>query len=345
MSLAAVTYALAAAALFGLSTPVAKLLVSAVDPWMLAGLFYLGSGLGLGAVRLFGRRGAEAPLARAEIPWMAGAILAGGVIGPVLAMIGIRLTDAASASLLLTLEGVATAALAWFAFRENFDRRIAAGMACIVAGAAILAWQGDVRLAGAAGPLALAGACVAWGIDNNLTRKASLADPTQIAMIKGLCAGPITVGLALAGGAPFPALATAITAAIVGFLGYGISLVLFVRALRELGTARTGAYFSTAPFIGAAAAVLILHEPLSAQLLLAGALMGLGVWFHLTERHEHEHLHLPEEHAHRHRHDLHHQHLHAATDPPGEPHSHRHAHTRLRHKHAHVPEAHHRHTH
>lgn len=348
MNFTAVAYALLAAALFGLSTPAAKVLVGAIDPWLLAGLFYLASGVGLAVLRalLWRRRArAESPLVARDLPWLAGAILFGGVIGPVLLLVGLARTDGAAASLLLTLEGVATALIAWFAFRENVDRRIAAGMGLIVAGAMVLAWRGEATVQDMLGPLAIVGACLAWGLDNNLTRKVSLADPLQVAMVKGLVAGPVSLALALASGATLPPLPEAMVAGLVGFLGYGVSLALFVVALRHLGTARTGAYFSTAPFLGAAAAIPILGEAPSMQLIAAGLLMAAGVWLHLTERHEHEHEHEPIEHAHRHVHDTHHQHAHGADDPPGEPHSHRHVHVRLRHTHPHTPDAHHRHGH
>lgn len=348
MNVSAIVCALASAALFGLSVPAAKRLVGTIDPWLLAALFYSGSGAGLAIVRFVrGRRRtrSETPLARADIPWLGGAILCGGMIGPVLLMIGLSLTEAATASLLLTLEGAATALIAWFAFQENFDRRIATGMLFIVVGAAVLSWQDGVTLDGLLGPLAITGACIAWGIDNNLTRKVSLADPIEIAMLKGVVAGPVMFGLAFARGAALPQPGAAIAAALVGFLGYGISLVLFIVALRHLGTARTGAYFSTAPFLGAAGAVLVLGEPLSIRLLAAGAFMAVGVWFHLTERHEHDHEHEPTEHSHRHMHDEHHRHSHGPDAPPGEPHSHRHVHVGLRHAHLHAPDSHHRHMH
>jgi drug/metabolite transporter (DMT)-like permease len=348
MSNAAVGYALAAALLFGLSTPAAKILVGAVDPWMLAGLFYLGAGIGLGGWRLLAaarRRSGEASLGRRDLPWLAGAIAAGGVLGPVLLMAGLARVEASAASLLLTLEGVATALLAWFLFREHFDRRIALGMGAIAAGAAILAWQGGPSLSGLAGPAAILGACVAWGIDNNLTRRVALADPVAIAMLKGLVAGPVNIALAMAQGVTLPGFGTAGVAGLVGLLGYGVSLALFVRALRHLGAARTGAYFSTAPFLGALAAISLLGETVSVQLVLAGILMGIGVYLHLTERHAHVHEHEPMTHNHRHAHDAHHRHGHGPQDPPGEPHTHLHVHVRLRHSHAHVPDMHHRHRH
>jgi drug/metabolite transporter (DMT)-like permease len=271
--------------------------------------------------------------------------LFGGVIGPVLLMLGLTTTSAASASLLLNMEGVLTALLAWFVFRENFDSRIALGMASIVAGAAVLSWQGEATVTNMLGPLAVIGACLAWAIDNNLTRKVSLSDPIQIAMLKGLVAGTINMVLAVLIGAPMPSLGPLAGAAILGFIGYGLSLVLFVLALREIGTARTGAYYSTAPFIGAVIAFIVLREPVTPALLISGVLMGFGVWLHLTERHEHEHEHVPVVHMHPHVHDEHHQHEHGPSDPPGEPHSHLHAHVRLRHEHPHFPDAHHQHRH
>jgi drug/metabolite transporter (DMT)-like permease len=260
-------------------------------------------------------------------------------------MTGLSVTDAASASLLLTLEGVATALIAWFIFRENFDARVATGMGCLVAGALVLSWTGRPTLIGLLGPLAIVGACAAWGLDNNLTRKVSLSDPLQIVQIKGLVAGPFMLALGLLAGDSLPRLTVALIAGAVGFIGYGVSLALFVLALRQLGAARTGAYFSTAPFLGALAAILFLREPITVQLVVAGLLMGAGVWLHLTEDHEHEHEHEPMEHSHPHVHDAHHQHEHLPGDPPGEPHTHPHRHLRMRHRHAHVPDMHHLHRH
>lgn len=345
MNLYAVALALASAALFGLSTPASKALIGTVHPTVLAGLLYLGAGVGVAVLRRMRGRSSEAPVTSADVPWIAGAILCGGVVAPILLMFGLARTDAATASLFLTLEGVATALLAWFAFHESFDRRIALGMVALVSGAAVLAWSGTPSVANLLGPLAIVGACVAWGLDNNLTRKVSLSDPLHIVELKGLIAGPATVIIGLVSGGSLPPFTTGLIVGAVGFLGIGISLVLYVKALRDLGTARTGAYFSTAPFLGAVASILLLKEPLTAQLLCAGGLMALGVWLHLTENHEHEHVHESMEHTHAHVHDAHHQHTHAPTDPPGEPHSHRHVHVPLRHQHAHVPDMHHTHRH
>lgn len=349
MNKTAVLYALASAALFGASTPAAKLLVGSVHPAVLAGLLYCGAGIGVAVLRrLFPAVASGAPevaLTRAELPWLAGAIAAGGIIGPLLLMAGLAHTGAATASLLLALEGAATALIAWFIFHEHVGRRIAIGMVCLVAGALALAWTGTPTLDGLIGPLAIVGACLAWGLDNNLTRKVSLADPLQIVQLKGLIAGPFNLVLGLLVGASIPALGTVLAAGVVGFLGYGVSLALFVIALRHLGAARTGAYFSTAPFIGSTVAILVLGDPLTPQFALAGFLMGIGVWLHLTEQHAHAHDHEAMAHSHPHVHDEHHRHTHGPDDPPGEPHTHAHRHTPMHHAHAHMPDMHHTHQH
>jgi drug/metabolite transporter (DMT)-like permease len=340
--------ALTSAVLFGASTPFAKLLLGSVDPWLMAGLLYIGAGLGLGGVHLL--RGAlalpavEASLRRSDIPWLGLVILFGGVLGPLLLMLGLARADAAVASLLLNLEGLATMGIAWVVFRENVDRRLLLGEFAILAGAALLSWQGQTSLQWSALPIA--GACLCWGIDNNLTRKLSSSDPVQIAMLKGMVAGLVNLVLALWWQhAAIPPTGVLVSAGVVGFLGYGVSLALFVLGLRHLGTARTGAYFSLAPFVGAILAVVMLDEPLSVRPLVAGCLMGFGLWLHLAERHDHEHAHDAMEHEHRHCHDAHHDHAHSSADPPGEPHSHWHRHTPLVHRHPHYPDLHHRHDH
>jgi drug/metabolite transporter (DMT)-like permease len=286
----------------------------------------------------------EAPLRRSDLPCLGLVVLSGGVIGPVLLMLGLNRTAASSAALLLNLEGLATMAIAWLVFKENVDRRLLIGAVAILGGAVILSWSGGPSGVGL-GALAIAGACLAWGVDNNLTRKLSSADPVQIAAIKGVVAGVVNLALAFGQGAHLPHLSQVGGAAIVGFFGYGVSLVLFVLALRHLGTARTGAYFSTAPFLGAALALVLFHEPITAQLVGAAILMSIGIYLHLSERHEHDHSHEAMDHEHRHVHDDHHQHAHEASDPTGEPHTHPHHHAPMRHKHPHYPDLHHRHGH
>lgn len=344
-----IAQALLAAGLFGISTPLAKLLLGAVAPGMLAGLLYAGSGIGLLLWLLWRSINAqpshEAPLVKRDLPWLAGAVLFGGVLGPLLLMFGLTHTPASSASLLLNLESVLTAVLAWVVFRENVDHRILLGMLAIVAGGILLSVQ-HIGLDGfSVGAVAIIAACLCWAIDNNFTRPISGGDPVQIAGIKGAVAGCINIAIALAAGYHFPAPSKMLAAGVLGLAGYGISLVLFVLALRSLGTARTSAYFSTAPFLGACVALLLFDEHPDTAFWLAGALMLIGVWLHVSERHEHEHVHEALTHNHRHRHDEHHQHEHDFPWDGTEPHTHPHTHELLRHSHPHYPDLHHRHKH
>jgi drug/metabolite transporter (DMT)-like permease len=340
----AALYALASAALFGASTPAAKLLLGAIDPFVLAGLLYSGAGIGIFALRrlmpLFASDSSapQVTLTPADVPWLGAAIAAGGVAGPLLLMLGLSRTEASTTSLLLAL-------IAWFVFRESFNRRLLLGMACLIAGAILVSWTGPPKLENIFGPLSVFTACIAWGIDNNLTRKVSQADPLQIVQLKGLIAGPLNVAIGIWTGGSISALPSSLVAGAIGFFGYGVSLVLYVIALRHIGAARTGAYFSTAPFLGAAISVVALGDPLTPRLFAAGGLMALGVWLHLTERHEHRHVHFPMRHAHPHIHDEHHQHDHKPTDPTAEPHTHWHEHGPLAHTHPHTPDAHHTHRH
>jgi drug/metabolite transporter (DMT)-like permease len=339
--------ALAAALLFGAGTPLAKSLLGNASPWMLAALLYLGSGAGLAIVRLLGRA-QRAPLLRHEVKWLVGAIVSGGVIGPVLLMLGLAAMPASSASLLLNAEAVFTALIAWIVFRENVDARVFLGFVCIVAGAALVSWPGSLEAGGWRPSLLVLGACLAWGIDNNLTRKVSLTDASWIAMVKGLAAGAVNLLLALSLGAAWPSVPIVAAAAIVGFASYGASLTLFVIALRGLGTARTGAYFSVAPFFGAVVAIAWLGDPLTGPLMAAGVLMAIGVALHLAERHEHKHSHEAMTHTHEHVHgegDEHHMHRHDPPVAPGTRHSHEHRHEPLAHAHPHYPDTHHRHRH
>ena len=351
-SLRSASPALAAALLFGASTPLAKLLVGEVPPLMLAGLLYLGSGIGL-AITMFVRwtlmRTIDTGIAALHVPksermWLLGAIIAGGVLGPALLMAGLASSDAAAASLLLNVEGVLTAVLAWVVFRENADKGVVAGMIAIVLGGVMLSWQsGEARIS--TGALLIVAACACWAVDNNLTRKVSTNDAMLIACLKGLVAGSCNTALAFASGSDFPGWSTIGAAMAVGFGGYGLSLVLFVLALRGLGTARTGAYFSVAPLFGVVISLMFWPEMPGVLFWLAAALMAVGVWLHVNERHEHPHVHEGLTHGHRHRHDAHHQHVHPEGWDAREPHSHIHTHVGLKHSHAHYPDVHHRHIH
>ncbi len=259
-------------------------------------------------------------------------------------MFGITLIPASSASLLLNLEGIFTALMAWFVFQENFDRRIFLGMVFIIAAGVLLSWQEGQGGVMPWGGLLVAAACLCWGIDNNLTRQVSAGDPVQIAAIKGGVAGMVNIGIALIMGASWPTLPAMAQAATVGMAGYGVSPVLFVLALHHLGTARTGAYFSVAPFFGAIVALLLLHESPPLLFWIAAGLMSLGVGLYVTERHEHPHPHEEMAHEHMHVHDAHHQHEHDVPWDGIKLHTHFHRHATV-HSHPHYPDIHHRHRH
>jgi drug/metabolite transporter (DMT)-like permease len=341
--------ALASAFLFGAGTPLAKGLLGQVSPWLLAGLLYAGSGLGLLAYRLF-RKLPTPRLARGESLWLLAAVVCGGGVAPVLLMFGLTGMAASHASLLLNAEAVLTTLLAWALFKEHLGRRIVLGMALIVAGALLLSWPqggGDVGLqADELWPaMAVVLACAFWALDNNFTRKVALNDASWIACVKGMSAGVTNLGLAFVLGANVPPVASISAAMVVGFLAYGVSLALFVVALRYLGASRTGAYFSTAPFVGALISIALFAEPVSWQLGAASALMGLGVWLHLTEYHTHQHQHRAQRHTHLHVHDEHHLHDHAPGVDIDQPHAHTHDHQPITHDHPHYPDAHHRHGH
>jgi drug/metabolite transporter (DMT)-like permease len=348
----AILAALASALLFGGTIPFAKLLAGDMSPLLLAGLLYLGSGLGLWTVRILRHRRVGLPQLPSRDWWcFLGAIAAGGVIAPVLLMSGLKQTTASSASLLLNLESVFTAVVAWLAFRENTDRRLVFGMLLIVAGGAVLAgppaaWpQSGAALPAVQGALFIAGACACWALDNNLTRRVSLVDADFIAGTKGLVAGMTNLSLAVVWGAGFPAPPILLSAMALGLLGYGVSLLLFVLALRGLGAARAGAYFSTAPFLGAAIAIIALHEPTHPGFWISAVLMAAGVAIHMTESHIHKHTHEALAHSHAHTHDAHHRHEHPSSWDGVEPHVHEHRHEGLTHEHAHYPDLHHRHGH
>ena len=345
--------ALGAAILFGASVPATKWVGASIDPILLAGLLYLGSGLGL-TLWIFGayaNNPGKRPTIRVrnakEGYYLGGAIFFGGILAPVLLMIGLRRTPSSTASLLLNSETAFTVALACLIFKETYGKRLILGFVLLLAGGAFLAMSDKSRLSGnLAGVLAIAGACVGWAIDNNLTKQVTSLDAPFLAALKGIVAGTVNIGLALGLGMRIPELRSTLATMGIGFLGYGLSLVLFILSLRKIGAARTSAYFSTAPFVGAVISIFLLNEPFVWPLGVAGFLMALGVYLHLTESPSHKHTHDFLEHDHEHIHDVHHQHQHSPVDPPGEPHSHPHQHEPLVHSHPHEhDDFHHNHGH
>jgi len=335
---------LGAAVLFGVSTPFAKLLVPSSGPFMLAGLLYLGAGVGLTLLSPFRRAGQEAPLRRGDLPTLAAMVVAGGIAGPLLLLVGLARLPGGEASLLLNLEAPLTIGLAVLVFGESMARREVLAAAAVVLGGVLLVVGPGEGGPQAVGVLAVAGACLAWSIDNNLSQRLSLRDPLAVARVKALVAGSVNVALALAIGDRFPAPGPLTAALATGFFGYGVSIVLHLLALRHVGTARQAAYFATAPFIGAVAAVPILGEGLSMQEIGSGLIMAVGVAVLVRARHAHCHQHDGMEHEHAHVRDAHHDHGHGEGIPP-EPHAHPHRHAPMVHDHAHQPDLHHRHRH
>lgn len=336
---------LLAALSFGVSAPLAKLLLADVSPQLLAGLLYLGAGVGLALYRLVRPSTREAPLARSDLPALLGVIALGGVAGPLLLLVGLARVSGTAGALLLNFEGPLTIVLAALLFGEHLGRSAALAATCILLGAVVLRVSPGEVAADTLGIVAIAGACLCWAFDNNLTQRLSLKDPFQLVRIKTIVAGAFNTALAFALGATLPPAPTVGLALGLGLLSYGVSVVLDTYALRLHGAAREAAYYATAPFVGAVAAVPLLGESLGAAELAAMALMVAGVIFLLRERHAHEHLHEPMTHEHLHVHDEHHQHEHNLSDPPGEPHAHMHRHARQVHDHPHVSDLHHRHGH
>jgi drug/metabolite transporter (DMT)-like permease len=334
---------LAAAVSFGISAPLAKRLLSDVSPQILAGLLYVGAFVALSAVRP--ARQSEARLRRTDAPRLTAVIIAGGVLAPVLLMLGLERVSGVAGSLLLNLEGPFTIVLGVMVFREHLPRQAAAGAAVIFSGAVALGLGPGETRADWVGILLIAAACAAWSLDNNLTQALTVRDPRAIVRIKTGVAGAVNVALAFVIGDRLPGVSIIVAALALGAVSYGLSVYFDALALRQLGAAREAAVFAVAPFAGAFLAPLVLPETLQALDLLAGALMAVGVALLLHERHEHVHVHDPLDHDHRHVHDEHHQHVHPAGVDPKEPHAHQHHHDTLTHSHPHVSDVHHRHSH
>jgi len=343
-------YGLLAAVLFGISAPLSKLILDGVDPIILAGLLYLGAGASLGLLlllsRAFGRADREARLERRDFPWLLGAILSGGVAGPILLLLGLQRTPASTTSLLLNFEVVATGLIAFALFRESVGRRAWWAIAAIAIGGALLSFDSSGGWGVSPGALLVLGACLAWGFDNNFTGRISLKDPKRIVAIKGLAAGSFSLLLGLALGRSLPTIEGAVWALALGSVSYGASIALFVQSLRRVGAARTGALFGIAPFVGVALSLIIFRQLPQLTFFLSLPLMVLAAVLLAREKHEHKHIHTEVTHTHSHKHDdAHHEHVHAAKNAEGVSHAHEHSHQDLSHSHPHAPDPHHRHEH
>ncbi|MHB9132709.1 MAG: DMT family transporter [Armatimonadota bacterium] len=348
-----IIFALLAAACFGASTPFAKLLLGDIDPIPLASLLYLGCGFGLALIKGIQRirrrsEQKEAPVTRRDLPWLLGAIFAGGVAAPIVLMISLQHTPAATATLLLNFEGVATTLIAGLVFREHIGPRVWWAILIITVACSVLSVDPHTAWGISLGAIGVLGACALWGVDNNVVRQIADKDPLTIAILKGFGAGGFSLVLALLLHKPLPTLTSSLWAMLLGGIGYGVSIVFFILALRSLGAARTSGYFASAPFIGMLLSFALLREGITWQFLLAVPLLIFGVVLLAQESHLHDHQHRPDEHEHRHRHDdEHHAHAHdeETEASPEEYHTHSHIHSALQHAHPHLPDMHHRHTH
>lgn len=343
---------LIAALLFGANAPLAKMLLGEVSPVPLAAFLYLGSGIGLfiyqAAIKLGKKKEAgEAPLSKKDIPWLIGAVIFGGVTAPIILMTSLKITPASTASLLLNFEGIATTLIAVIFFREDIGKRIWIAILCISTASILLSWDFSNQWGISIGALGIIGACICWGIDNNFTRNISAKNPFTIVIIKGLGAGGFSLLLSYMIGSPFPSAITIIKVMILGCFSYGFSIVLFVLAMRSLGSARTSAFYGTTPFIGAILAFILLRDVPSVMFFVSLPIMILGTVLLLKEEHAHEHVHEQVIHEHRHYHgDNHHNHYHASGEIPADGyHSHLHEHEAIVHSHPHTPDIHHRHAH
>lgn len=341
--------ALIAALFFGCITPGSKFLIKDFPPQSMAGLLYIFAGVGLFTILLFKKNlvSAFSRVQKTDLKWFFLATLFGGIMGPAFLTYGISHIRGSTASLLLNLEAVLTSLIAWFVFKEHFEKKIVYGMVLIVLGCLTLSFNSKVS-AGAdtfLGFFLIGLACLSWGIDNNVTRNISHLDPVLIASFKGLIAGSTNLYLGYLIGEKLAWNFGIFQIGILGFFGIGISLVAFIISLGSIGTARTGAIFSTAPFIGSLLSILFLNESLTIPFVIALIFMIGGVWCHLSEEHVHEHTHDQLSHSHEHIHDEHHQHNHSANDPIGDSHTHLHFHERMTHKHPHFPDIHHQHEH
>jgi len=340
------SYALLAAFLFGLSTPLSKILLNDFSPVMLASLYYLGSGFILYVLSFFKITSQETSFEKNDIPYIIGFVVCGGIIAPVMFFTGLKLINALNVSILLNFELILTALIAWLFFKEHISLNLVVSMILITLSAIMLGFDiKSFKFSSSYGVILVMFACFMWAIDNNLTSKISLKNPLNIAIIKGLAGGSINFILAFLTNQLIINITSLLYGTIVGFICYGISLYLLILAMRYIGASRAIAIFSTNPFIGIFFSFLLLNEPISFQIIVAFFLASLAVFLVLTEKHSHLHKHEFLEHEHLHIHDEHHKHKHDHEIPKDFQHTHRHIHEEIEHSHPHTPDIHHKHNH
>lgn len=343
----AIGFAILAALLYGISAPVSKLLLDKIPPTLMAALLYLGAGMGMLGISLYQllnkKEKKEAKMTFKEMPYILG-MIGLDIAAPILLMVGLTLTTSSNASLLNNFEIVATSLIALLIFKETIGKRMWVAIGLITLSSMLLSLTDWSSLSFSVGSVFVVLACIAWGFENNCTRMLSLKDPLQIVIVKGFGSGIGSLIIcAVLKEYSFNGLYIAF-ALLLGFVAYGMSIFLYIKAQRELGAARTSAFYATAPFIGVIISWIVLKEPMTASFMTALALMLLGTYFAVSEDHQHDHVHLNETHEHKHNHeDGHHNHQHDYAII-GE-HSHEHSHEPIKHSHAHLPDLHHRHSH
>jgi drug/metabolite transporter (DMT)-like permease len=339
--------ALLAATLFGISAPISKSLLGDIAPIPMAALLYLGSGIGTWLLSLFQTRDAEAKLTRHDTRWLLGALLAGGVAAPIVLMYSLQITPAATSALLLNFESIATTLIAAYVFHESVGKQTWQAIFLVFIASLLLSIDLRSEWGFSIGALGILAACVLWGIDNTFTRNISAKNPLTIVMVKGLGAGTVSLTLSFLLKQPFPHIAPLLGALLLGAFSYGAGITIYIHALRGLGAARTGALYSTAPFIGMVVSFMLFRELPDMQFIVAFLVMVFGTYLLVSEKHEHTHHHPATTHEHRHNHiDDHHEHTHPSDiDPSETSHSHPHEHQVLEHEHPHAPDIHHRHMH
>jgi drug/metabolite transporter (DMT)-like permease len=343
--------ALLAAFLFGMSAPISKFLLGEIAPILLAAFLYLGTGISLLIIMGLQRLGkksnpTEAQIKKADLPWLAGAILAGGIAAPITLLFSIRGTPEGTASLLLSFEGVSTTLIAALVFKESLSRQALWAILSITFASVLLSTNLNSDWGLSISALGILIACILWGMDNNFTRNISAKDPLAIVTIKGLVAGSFSLVFATVLGDQIPGINIVVGAMLLGSMSYGLSIVLFVYAMRGLGVARTSALFGTAPLAGVVVSSLLFREIYGISFIIAIPLMLIGTMLLASEAHSHNHIHEKTVHEHRHCHaDIHHVHIHTQKEFQAQSHSHLHSHDHLEHEHPHLPDIHHRHAH